>query len=103
MLSLQHQQHGADTRRQAQQPPALGGGGVDWLGFAARADLRAPADAAASTSSLQLLPAPPLDDRAAAQPEPKTKTGQLSGGDFKLRAIALFVSRLCRGVVVWGI
>jgi hypothetical protein len=98
MLSLQHQQHGADARHQAQQTAALGGAGggcVDWLGFAGRADLKAPVDAAASTSSFLLPPAPPLDNRPAAQPEPKTsKTGQLTGGDFELRVIALFCSKI---------
>jgi hypothetical protein len=41
MLSLQH---GADAQHQAQQTAALdgaGGGGVDWLGFAGRVDLKA--------------------------------------------------------------
>jgi hypothetical protein len=108
MLSLQHQQHGADARHQARQTAALGGaggGGVDWLGFAGRADLKAPVDAAASTSSFLLPPAPPLDNRAAAQPEPMTsKTGQLAGGDFELRVIALFCSKIvswrrCLGIL----
>ncbi|GJN21085.1 hypothetical protein PR202_gb08533 [Eleusine coracana subsp. coracana] len=96
MLSLQHRQHsasGADARHQVPQPAVLGnsgGGGLDWLGFAGRADLQAPADAASSSASFLLPPAPPLDDRAAAQPEPKpSKTGQHAGAVDEERHMAL--------------
>ncbi|GJM85031.1 hypothetical protein PR202_ga00759 [Eleusine coracana subsp. coracana] len=98
MLSLQHRQHsagGADARHQVPQPAVLGnsgGGGLDWLGFAGRADLQAPADAASSSASFLLPPAPPLEDRAAAQPEPKpkpSKTGQHAGAVDEDRHMAL--------------
>lgn len=66
---------------------------MDWLGFAG--SLQAPADAASSPASFLLPPAPPLEDRAAAQPEPKpSKTGQHAGGDFELRAIVVFSSEI---------
>uniref|UniRef100_A0A0D9YSF1 protein O-GlcNAc transferase n=1 Tax=Oryza glumipatula TaxID=40148 RepID=A0A0D9YSF1_9ORYZ len=85
MLSLQQQGGVGDPR--PQQPAAAPAllGGADWLGFG-RAAAELDESVASSPASFLLPPAPPVDGRAQAQPEPKPK--QLGAVDVE-RHLAL--------------